>query len=146
MFRRLPSVRASLTSGDYSFVGGEEVFAVERKSIADLVQCCTGPNRERFERELHRLRGFRFKRLVIVGDRGEVERHEYRSNVAPAAVLGSLATWEIRFDVPVVWASTPEQAAALIENWASYASREVLKTAKAILGGGPARSEVVSVA
>lgn len=57
-FKRLASVRATLTSGDYSFRGGEELFAVELKSIADLVACCVGENRERFFRELHRLRGF----------------------------------------------------------------------------------------
>jgi hypothetical protein len=72
-FKRLASVRATLTSGDYSFRGGEELFAVERKSIADLVGCCVGDNRERFFRELHRLRGYRFKRLLVVGTRDEIE-------------------------------------------------------------------------
>jgi len=54
-FTRLEARVATLPSGDYSIAGLEELFAVERKSIPDLVACCTGQNRERFERELHRL-------------------------------------------------------------------------------------------
>lgn len=44
---------------------GEELFAVERKTIADLVACCIGANRERFFRELHRLRGYRLLQSLI---------------------------------------------------------------------------------
>jgi DNA excision repair protein ERCC-4 len=65
IFQNLTSVRGTLYTGDYSILGLEELIAVERKTIPDLVSCCMGENRERFERELHRLRGFRFKRLLI---------------------------------------------------------------------------------
>jgi hypothetical protein len=34
--------------------------------------CCMGENRQRFERELHRLRGFRFARLLVVGSEEEI--------------------------------------------------------------------------
>jgi ERCC4-type nuclease len=69
-FARLAVECGTLASGDYSFRGGEELFAVERKSISDLAACCAGENRERFFRELHRLRGFRFKRLLAKTTRG----------------------------------------------------------------------------
>lgn len=46
-FSRLAVERGTLVSGDYSFRGGEELFAVERKSIPDLVACCAGDNRDR---------------------------------------------------------------------------------------------------
>src|SRR5947209_4034298 len=83
IFTRLASVRAGLDTADYSFIGGETVFGVERKSIQDLVGCCTGENRERFERELIRLRGYRFKRLLIVGSQADVEVGHYRSRISP---------------------------------------------------------------
>jgi len=134
VFSNLASVTGTLQSGDYSIRGLENSFAVERKSIPDLVSCCTGENRERFERELHRLRGFRFKRLLIVGTRAEVEQHRYRSNLAPKVVMGSLAAWEIRFDVPVVWAA-PHEAAALIEQWSWYFAREVVAQANHLWRG-----------
>ena len=132
---RLPVVRAGLFTGDYSVAGLESVFAIERKSIADLTGCCTQANRVRFEHELHRLRGFRFKRLLIVGTRGEVEAGAYRSRIKPAAVLGSLAAWEIVFDCPVVFEPDPASAARRVESWAWYAAREHVKRCNALLRG-----------
>ena len=102
-FRRLESVRRELLTGDYSFLGSEDTFAVERKTIADLTGCCTGSSRERFFRELHRLRGFRFKRLLVVGSLSDIEAHQYVSQVSPQAVLSTLGAIEARFDVPAVF-------------------------------------------
>ena len=137
-FQRLPSVRDTLTTGDYSFRGGEDLFAVERKSIADLVSCCVGDNRERFFRELHRLRGHKFKRLLIVGTREEIAAGAYRSQIKPAAVLATVAVIETRFDVPAVFAANPDEAAQLIERWAWYAAREVVESANELLRGSEA--------
>jgi DNA excision repair protein ERCC-4 len=122
-FGRLPWRTGTLPTGDYSVAGMEELFSVERKSIADLVACCA-TERERFERELHRLRGYRFKRLLVVGTERDVIEGRYRSRITPQSVLGSLATWEIRYDIPIVFVSTPEAAARQIERWAFYYARE----------------------
>lgn len=132
-FRRLPFITGTLRTGDYSLAGAEELFAVERKSVADLVACCSGANRERFEREMHRLRGYRFKRLLVVGARAEISQHRYRSNIAPAAILGTLAAFEVRYDVPVIWIGLPECAARRVEHWAWWYARELLKTVQPIL-------------
>lgn len=126
-FARLASARGALQSGDYSFLGGEEVFAIERKSIADLIGCVCGEGRSRFFRELHRLRGFRFKRLLVVGKRTEIEAGAYRSSVRPRAVLATLATIEVRFDVPVVFCDSPAAAAAQVESWAFWFGRELVE-------------------
>jgi len=135
-FTRLQSIPGTLTTGDYSVVGLEELFAVERKSIADLVACCCNANRARFFRELHRLRGYPFRRLLVVGRRSEIELHLYRSEISPASVLGTLAAVEIRYQVPVVFAATPARAAALVELWAWYAAREYCEVVNDILRGG----------
>lgn len=135
VFRRLPSRTGTLTSGDYSAAGLEDLFAVERKSIPDLVGCCVGENRERFERELHRLRGFRFARLLVVGRREDIEAGGYRSRIAPTAVLRSLAAWEARFNVPVVYQPDPEAAARQVESWAFWFAREVVQGANDLLRG-----------
>lgn len=134
-FTRLPSVTGTLTTGDYSFAGAEELFAIERKSIPDLVGCCVGESRERFFRELHRLRGYRFKRLLIVGSREEIEAGAYRSRITPAAVLATLTTIEARFDVPVVFAATPADGAHMVEGWAWYFAREIVESANDLLRG-----------
>lgn len=132
-FRRLPSCPGTLQTGDYSAFGLETLLAIERKSIPDLVACCVGENRERFERELHRLRGFRFKRLLVVGARAEIDQHRYRSNVRPAAVLATLSAFEIRYDIPVVWTLTPEEAGQLMESWVWWMAREIVKESAALV-------------
>lgn len=132
-FTRLPAQRATLQSGDYSFLGGEEQFAVERKSVADLVGCCVGGNRDRFFRELHRLRGFRFVRLLVIGTRGEIETGQYRSAIKPSSVLGTLAAIEARYNVPVVFAPTPAQAAWQVEEWIWWFAREIVLNANNLL-------------
>lgn len=121
-----PTIRAGLDSGDYSIAGAETIFSIERKSIADLVACCVGGNRERFERELIRLRGYWFARLLIIGVPAEISTHRYRSNINPKSVLHTLAAFEARY-IPVVWASTAEDGARLVEKWSFWFARELLK-------------------
>ena len=123
-----PSVKACLYSGDYSFVGAEHLFAVERKSLDDLAASCTFDRREVFERELLRLRGCRFKRLLIIGSEEDVYEHRYRSNVTPNSLLGSLRSFEVRYDVPVVWKADPDSAARQVELWAQKFATELCKT------------------
>jgi ERCC4-type nuclease len=134
-FTRLQAVERALFTGDYSIRGLEDQFAVERKSIDDLVNCCLSSNRERFEHELHRLRGFRFKRLLVVGSREDIGAGRYRSRIAPKAVLATLAAFEVRYDLPVVFANSPQEAATAIERWAWYFAREVVENANALLRG-----------
>jgi ERCC4-type nuclease len=134
-FTRLQSVQRALFTGDYSIRGLEDQFAVERKSIDDLANCCLSSNRERFEHELHRLRGYRFKRLLVVGSREDIATGRYHSRIAPKAVLATLGAFEVRYDLPVVFADSTESAALAIERWAFYFSREITVTANYLLRG-----------
>ncbi len=133
-FHRLESVSGTLQSGDYSIAGLEHQFAVERKTIADFVGCCTGESRDRFERELHRLRGFRFARLLVIGAEDDILQHRYRSNIASKAVWHTLRAFEVRY-VPVVWALNAGRAAELIETWAYWFAREIVCAANDLLRG-----------
>ena len=63
-FCNVPTERGTLDTGDYSVRGLEHLVAVERKSLPDLLGC-VGRERDRFKRELQRLRGYRFRLLVI---------------------------------------------------------------------------------
>ena len=128
LFKNLPFITGTLTTGDYSVSGAQELFSVERKSIADLVRSCT-TERERFERELHRLRGYRFARLLIVGVESEITTHRYRSNASSKAVLHSLWAFEARYNVPVLFEPCVDRAAVLIEKWAYWFAREIQRTA-----------------
>jgi len=127
-FRHFQTERATMPTGDYSAKGVESSFCVERKSLADLVGSLTH-DRDRFTRELERMRGYAFRRLLVIGQRSEIEQHAYRSKAAPAAILGSLWAFEVRFNVPVVFAQTPDDGAETVERWAFYALRERMKEA-----------------
>src|SRR5258708_22338680 len=137
LFTRLQSVRVTLAEGDYG-ISGVVDFAVERKgSLDELASCCFGHNRDRFERELFRLRPYRFKRLLVVGASCDdcILSHPYRSAISPKCVLGSLYAWQARFDIPFVLTPSPEAAARLIELWAHFHCREVVQSAYGLLRG-----------
>jgi len=136
-----PVERTTLYSGDYSIKGLEHLFAVERKSLDDLMQSLTA-GRERFERELHRLRGFRFKRLLIIGSEDAVINHRYRSRISPKAALHSLYAIEARFDIPVVFSPSPASGAILIERWAYWYSRETVNNAQLAVNSGEFRVNI----
>jgi DNA excision repair protein ERCC-4 len=95
-FSRLKTRWGKLPAGDYSIAGleDEEEFAVERKTVPDLVGCCMGDNRDRFERELKLLRGYDFKRILVVGSRSDIEMQRYHSRITPRSVFGSLSAYE----------------------------------------------------
>ncbi|WP_420892157.1 ERCC4 domain-containing protein [Nitratidesulfovibrio vulgaris] len=115
-FTRWPEITvttATLRAGDYSLVGFEDRFALERKSLPDLVASVT-THRERFERELQTLRGYDLAAIVAECDTGHVLRHEYRSKASPDSVLQSLAAFQVRYRVPTLWAGSPQGAAYMV--------------------------------
>jgi ERCC4-type nuclease len=134
-FTHFESVRDTLYSGDYSLRGLENSFAVERKSLDDLANCCLATNRDRFEHELHRLRGYQFKRLLIIGSREEIAAGRYHSRIAPKAVLATMGAFEIRYSIPLVFCASLEEAAAAIERWVWWTAREIVKSANNLLRG-----------
>jgi ERCC4-type nuclease len=134
VLKRLPSIRGTLTSGDYAPAGLEHMATIERKSGADLVASVIR-ERERFERELHRLRGFPFARVLVTCSRAQIERGEYRSQASPRAVLASCTAFEVRYGVPFVFVPDEEEAAQLVESWLWYVCREVLQSANALVRG-----------
>ena len=119
VFEHLASERGTLQSGDYSIAGLEHDFAVERKSISDLCGSLT-KGRDRFERELHRLRGFDFARVLIVGS-----PHEVQATAAnPKAIFSSISAFEARWKIPFIWEPSPDLAARLVERWTWFYWRE----------------------
>lgn len=134
VFHRLRSVVGTLQSADYSMRGAEHVFGVERKSLPDLVASVSA-ERERFERELGRLRAFRFQRLLVTASEAQVLRGQYRSRMAPRAVLASLRSFEVRYGIAVVFEPDEATAARLIESWASWFCYDVRRSARLLEKG-----------
>lgn len=64
---KIRTQRVTLQQGDYSLEGFTDQVAIERKSLADLFQTI-GQERDRFERELERLAGYRFAAVMVEGE------------------------------------------------------------------------------
>lgn len=107
-------VRACLPAGDYSVAGHETRFAIERKSVADLVGTLTA-GRDRFARELEVLRGYEFAAVFVEGDLAAIARGEYRSQASPASMVGSCAWIATDVGVPVIFCGDRATAAAYAE-------------------------------
>lgn len=108
----LQTVAGSLTTGDYSLAGCEHLVAIERKSLPDLVQC-VGRERERFDREIERMRGYECKALVVESDWPEIELGGWRGQVKSNQVVGSLLGWAT-MGIPLVMAGNHQRAGQFI--------------------------------
>ena len=117
----VPTRRGTLYPGDYSIEGYTRSWAVERKSIADLIGSLIGHkrltdgtrrnNRDRLIEELTAMRGFDFAAVIVTGPRYAIEGHQYQSRVEPANVMGMIASIEAFTGVPFVFYDSPEEAA-----------------------------------
>jgi DNA excision repair protein ERCC-4 len=135
-FTRLESRVVSLVTGDYGLLACPTAAALERKSIPDL-EASVSSDRDRFERELLRMKAYPFRRLIIVGSRGEIEIGRYRSKMSPKAVLHTLSAFEVRYDLPICHFPDAEAAALQVESWLWWVAREILKNANANFQGLP---------
>ena len=121
-FANLPADVGTLDTGDYSVRGLEHLVALERKSLPDLL-ACVGRERDRFKRELQRLRAYRFRLLLVEADAAEIEAGDWRSELTPAHVMGSLAAWAAQYGLPVWLAGNHEAAGRFAERWLYQAAR-----------------------
>jgi ERCC4-type nuclease len=91
------TVRTTLPSGDYSLPGYELAVAIERKSMSDLYGTL-GRGRERFERELERLKGYAFTAVVIEASWNEILNDPpFRTNLSPKTVFRSVLAYSVRY-------------------------------------------------
>jgi ERCC4-type nuclease len=116
--------RAALRTGDYSVEGMEKLLALERKSLADLVNC-TVTSRERFIASCSRLAKFRWKAILIEASYEDIKRgwdtDEIQSDVHPNSVCGLLDAIEAKFGIPVLLTSRHRELAT--ERAASWLSK-----------------------
>lgn len=129
----LRTMSGTLATGDYSVKGLEHVVAVERKEIGDLISC-VGCERERFDREVQRLLAYPVRALVVEATWQQIERGQWRSNVAPAAAVGSLLGW-IAAGLPVIMTGTHERAGRYVSRMLYTAARRRWREARALAAG-----------
>ena len=117
-----------LEAGDYSVRGFERRVAVERKSLSDLVGCLSG-ERERFGRELARLRGYDCAAVVVESPAHDLRAGRYRSKLDPAAAWQSVLAFSMRYRVPFIFcadrADAEDVAFHLLRHYARDRWREL---------------------
>lgn len=92
-----------LDEADYSLDGLEGICRIERKTLPDFVACC-GSERERFERELVRLRETtRYPWVFIEASVDDVVRGAYPGAMTPASILSSPLSWSLQHEIFFVW-------------------------------------------
>jgi ERCC4-type nuclease len=113
---RVTAIRRALPAGDYSLEGRETEFAVERKSLADFVQTVIR-DRERFRRELLRLKSYRRACVVLEGSMADITQRRYPGGAHPASVLGALISIIIDYDIPVYLCGDRPHACRFVEDY-----------------------------
>ncbi len=96
--------RAALSCGDYSLPGFEDCVSIERKELNDLIGCLMNGNRDRFERELSKLRFYDLAAIVVEASLGDVSKGRYKSEMKPHAVLQSVFAFSVRYRTAFIWA------------------------------------------
>lgn len=130
----LQSVPGTLTTGDYSVRGLENIVALERKSLEDLI-ACVGTERERFDREVMRLIAYPVRALLVESTWLDIENGGWRSRVSPASAVGSLLGW-IAAGLPVVMCGDHDRAGKFAARILYTAAKRRWREARALLGDG----------
>jgi DNA excision repair protein ERCC-4 len=115
-------IRGTLYTGDYSAVGMEDDIALERKSLQDFLGC-VGSNRDRFERELIRLRGYPVSGVFIEGTWDDVDAGIWRSKLTPKQVFNTVWAWQTYYRVPFFFLGTRQRVARAIASTIFFASK-----------------------
>lgn len=124
--------------GDYTVLGGTAYFAVERKSVADLIGTmkngyagfgATSP--KRFDRELCAMSGIVARggiaRVVVEPDgfidnaHDQIAAHDYRSMIEPEKIFAFIRAIRRGWGVPVDLTTSREHSARLIHDLAAAA-------------------------
>ena len=102
----------ALEAGDYSLHGFERRVAVERKELGDLVGCL-GADRERFQRELARLRGYDAAAVVVEAPVVALRTGRYLGRLDAGAAWQSVLAFSMRFRVPFIFCADRADAEAV---------------------------------
>jgi ERCC4-type nuclease len=131
-FASMPAVVAdgTLATADYTVAGLESYIAIERKSLSDFIGSVTH-ERPRFEREMARLRAYRFRAVIIEADLGMILNRGYRQDVAPQAVIGTICSWQARYEIGFLLGGGRQGAQVLAFSFLRAAVRQIHEVAAA---------------
>jgi len=121
----------TLTAGDYSVPGFTDEVAIERKELSDLMGCLTH-DRDRFTRELERLRGYKSAALLIEAPYSAIKAGMYRSRMKPDAAVQSILSIMEKYRMPVFFAADRQAGERFVYDFLRHFIRHARERYKAI--------------
>lgn len=121
-----------LDTGDYSAMIGdmtlEHDITCERKASLDELCSNMTADRDRFEREFLRSRANGTKVFLLIENASwsDILLHNYRSKLEPKSLIASLLSWQVRFNITIIFCK-PSETGQIIHGIMYYAAREALK-------------------
>lgn len=109
-------ITRALETGDYSAMLGGETFedevVVERKANIDEIAGNFTQGRERFEREMIRAKANGIKVFLIIENASwhDIMLHNYHSQLKPQSLIASLLSWQVRYNITVMFCRSDETA------------------------------------
>jgi ERCC4-type nuclease len=125
----LRTISQTYQTADYHLAAAPDFCAIERKSLEDLIQCCTN-ERPRFSRELERLRAFPIRFLIIESNWQTIEKGEWRSRTTPSVIIASLLSFASD-GLPFVLADDHQRASQFAARILFQAARKKWREARA---------------
>ena len=107
---------AGLPEGDYCLASSPQLAVAERKASCSELATCAGRERERFERELVRLRGYPHRVVVCEFSWADVEAFDGPGEMTPAMLKGAIAAWTARY-VPFALVGSRAGAEDFLRRW-----------------------------
>ena len=129
--KKVPYFTRKLDIGDYSAQLGEMTLekdvVIERKRNLDEICGNLTADRDRFEREFLRAKALGTKVFLIIENASwtDIYLQNYRSQLTPKSLMASLMSWQVRFNITVIFCE-PENTPRLIHQILYYAAREQL--------------------
>lgn len=123
---KVDTIIDTLATGDYSLWMHTGEVALERKTIDDYVHCLLR-ERERFFRELERMREYPLRAVIIEASWMDIHEHRYVSRADPASIFAWTCCLMVDYQLPVIMAENhaiaSRVAQRMICRWAENLER-----------------------
>ena len=138
IFQQLVNIRATefrqIFFCDKSYIciaGFEDIVAIDRKSLPDFISCLT-TGRERFMREMERLRGFQSAVIVVESPFSDLASGRYRSKLDSKIAVQSVISIMQNYRMPFFFAETRKEAEKFVFDFLRHFCRHALARYKAV--------------
>lgn len=130
-FSDVLATTGTLATGDYTLAGFADKVAVERKELPDLIACLSC-DRDRFTRELERLRGFEAAAVVVEARYSDIQAGRYRSKMQPAAATQSIISIMGQYRLPFFFAGDRQGGEQFTRDFIRHYHRHAVERYKAL--------------